>query len=48
MRVEIVELEGLAQVHQRRELGFAAKDWLGDLAGQLARPRPASSLARFS
>ena len=34
--VEIVEVEGLAQLDQGGELGGAAEDRLGDLAGQLA------------
>ena len=35
-RVDVVEIEGFAQLDQRRELGCAAEDRLGDLAGQFA------------
>ena len=34
--VEVVEIEGLAQLDQGGELGGAAEDRLGDLAGQFA------------
>ena len=44
----VVETEGLAQLDQRGELGVAAEDRLGDLAGQLAVASTISSLARFS
>ena len=35
-RVDLVEVEGFAQLDQRCELGGAAEDRLGDFAGQLA------------
>src|SRR5712671_6583694 len=35
-RIDVVEIEGLAQLSQRREFRGAAQDRVGDLSGQFA------------